>query len=306
MPCFNPGWVSLFPGGRRRYGEHPDALGYEPVSCNKCEGCQRRKVSDWKAKLYLTAFALSPAICATLTYSPERVPSFGSLRKADVSDFVRRFRRLSGLAGVKFHAIGEYSPAPAQRPHVHISLFGVGECFNEPEAFNTSKAGRKQYRSRLLDDAWRERGLVTFQFYGSGAADYVSGHEAGKATRRDFFGVDPATGERVRLEPEFLLVSRGAGGGIGRAAFEKYGAQLVSQDKVVYEGGFGCALPRSFDRYVKADEPSRFEAMKAKRLAARAARDAANPLEFQPGRLAVIEECQVLDRKRRRSLRTLG
>lgn len=306
MACFDLRWVSLLPDGTRKYGLHPEAASYRQIPCGKstCVGCMGRKVTDWRSRLLLQAYAQPPAICLTLTYSPDQLPPYGSLRKADAQDFLRRFRRLSGVQGVKFHLIGEYSPAPAQRPHIHASLFGVGDAVNDREPYNRSKADHPQFRSRLIDDAWRHRGLATFQYYGPGAASYVAGHEASKGGGRKVYGLDLA-GRPVLLEPEFMLASRGKGGGIGRAAYDAYGAQLRAQDAVILPGGAAFPVPRLFDRYTAEAYPERYAELQAKREAKRIERETAQPLEQQPDRLSVREELALLDRVRRAKQRTL-
>jgi len=292
------------PDGSRRYGEHPDAAEFRQVPCGKCEGCHRRKVVDDTFRLYAEANVRPDSVCVTLTYNPESLPSFGSLRRADFLDFIARFRRFSGVRGMKFHAIGEYSPAPIQRPHYHASLFGIGDALSDAEHFNVSKGGRDQFTSALLDQSWRGRGLVTFQHYGPGAAAYCASHEASKRMRRAFFGIDPATRGPVRLEDEFATWSKGHGGGVGRSFYEKYGDQVRSQDFVVMSG-FARVVPRYFDRLTSEVDPSGFARIQAKREQSRLEREQAQPLEYQPDRLLDVEHCKVLERERRKSQRTL-
>lgn len=302
MACLFPKPASKLADGSVRLGEVVGAYQRLEVPCTECEGCLRRRALDMKVRLYCEALANPPAICVCFTYDDANLPMFGSLSAQDWVLVMKRVReyasRVDGVSGIKAHCIGEYSPAPALRPHLHASLFGWRPQDAEP--FNTSHGGNPQFVSETLTRLWG-KGLVTFQDYTTGAADYVAGHEGSKKRAFQPVYLDPHTGAVIRLEPEFESVSRGRGGGLGAKFYELYGDQIRGQDFIVLNGS-QYPVPRYFDAKSKDVDPARLERAKAKRMEKAKAQAENSTLLRLPGRLDYEREM----RKRRAQLRKLS
>ena len=228
------------------------------------------------------------SICATLTYSPESLPEFGSLVRKHQSAFIKALRQAvarRGGAPFSFDCCGEYSPLPLMRPHYHLALFGYEPLDGEPWA--KSGAGNQEFVSAELTKAW-SRGMVTYQPWSYGAAQYCAGHQAWKLTgdlahaRLAVIGPD---GQAVaHRAPEFHQPSTRPG--IGRRFFERYGEQAlalgftVASDKPV-------PVPKYYLRRGDIDMPElAATAREARRLQAVKAASA-----LAPGRLDAIEVC---------------
>ena len=177
----------------------------------------------------------SQSACATLTYAPEHLPPHGSLRRSDFAGFIKRLRsRVAYRDGPRFgfDVCGEYSPAPAMRPHYHAPLFG----YWPPDAreYAKSQAGNQEFESAELTEAWG-KGIVTFQAWSAGAARYCAGHQAWKLTGDAAWERLVVVGDDGRViaerEPEFHQASTRPG--VGRSFFEKYGRQMLELDFTV-------------------------------------------------------------------------
>jgi len=108
VKCTNPLWM-------RKQGIR--------VPCGKCEGCHEARAAEWAARMHHEAFYWESSCFVTLTYDDDHVPPYGSLRKKDVQDFLKRYREFSGRK-IKYVLSGEYG-GRFGRPHYHCALYGV-------------------------------------------------------------------------------------------------------------------------------------------------------------------------------------
>lgn len=102
--------------------------------CGHCVECLQKLRHDWSLRLQYELFHCLDLgqLCyfATLTYSDDNVPHtidlHLTLKKSDVQDFMKRFRRYLeyhyNFKGVKFYVCGEYG-TNTFRPHYHISIY---------------------------------------------------------------------------------------------------------------------------------------------------------------------------------------
>lgn len=108
---------------------------YAEVRCGQCMPCRIRRREEWTARMIMEARLWSPALVSfiTLTYKPESVPAFGSLRLRDVQLFLKRYRK-NTRRSVRYFLCGEYGTS-THRPHYHMILYGhpvnMSECILE-------------------------------------------------------------------------------------------------------------------------------------------------------------------------------
>lgn len=120
----------------------------------------------------------------TLTYSPESLPTDGSLKPADLRAFLNRlrtaYRRAYDLK-FRYFAVGEYGDSTL-RPHYHIALFNYPSC----------SWGRSRYSTRpsccescdRIRDAWG-LGNIDVGTLGPESAAYISGYVVKKLTGKN-------------------------------------------------------------------------------------------------------------------------
>lgn len=143
----------------------------------------------------------------TLTYSPEKYPSNGSLDPEDTRLFLMRLRKAIYPKKIRYFLVGEYGDH-TQRPHYHLALFGLGE--------NSTEIIRKSWGL----------GHVLVGSLTKDSAQYVSGYVTKKMTSKD----DPRLDGR---HPEYARMSLKPGLGAGamktvaHALYTDFGADYI-------------------------------------------------------------------------------
>lgn len=175
--------------------------------------------------LELQATGRRPSSWATLTYDAAHVPE--TLRKADLSAFVKRLRARLGERRFRFFGCGEYGERNG-RPHYHIIFFGLGQA-----------------DERMICEAWGQ-GICQVDRLEPAAIAYVAGYTAkklgsGGMTRWHYeleYPVDRESGELLQGPPiarrvidyqaPFLLMSRRPGiGGDARKYWRSWRKSAV-------------------------------------------------------------------------------
>lgn len=194
---------------------------------------------------------------ATFTYSPEHVPSNGSLDYSHFQQFMRRLRKVKRHR-VRFFCAGEYGGATA-RPHYHAALFGVE--FADLAYYRKSPSGHTLWKSAQLDELWG-RGLCSLGRLTFESAAYTAAYitkkviisdESPAAQKEHYKRVDATTGEVFYVKPEFARMSLKPG--IGSTWLDKYASDALPRDYVVMDGQ-KVPVPRYYsDRMRKRDLP---------------------------------------------------
>lgn len=170
----------------------------------------------------------------TLTYSDEHLPEYGSLRKKDFQDFMKRLRRRFEPRRVRFFHCGEYGDE-TRRPHYHALLFGVD--FPDRVHYAKSSSGEALDMSPMLDALWAQGistvGNVTFES-AAYVARYVCKKVTGEKAREHYSVVDRDSGEVHFLVPEYATMSRRPG--IGARWFDRYASDVFPSDEFVLNG----------------------------------------------------------------------
>lgn len=251
------------PHGGLVFREAAEAVAVFDLPCGRCTECKVSRARDISTRLVHEGYAHSQSIAATLTYSPEQVPAFGSLSKRHVQLFLKRLRKQLAKQGVRirFDAVGEYSPT-LHRPHYHVILFGYWPEDAKPAG--KSGAGNPQFSSESLDALWGH-GLVRFQLFSGGAAAYSAGYTASKVHKslKPWLRVFDDEGVQIaELEDEFRLCSTRPG--LGAAFYAKHREQLLHSDFSVVDGR-RVPVPKYYDKLTKRSSESEAAEIKARR-----------------------------------------
>lgn len=135
-----------------------------PTGCGRCYNCKKNKSNEWSFRITEHLRHTENGYFVTLTYATETVPmtdnGITTLRKKDVSDFIKRLRKYesktkevnygylkSGLKydiknKLSFFAAGEYGELRF-RPHYHLILMNVRNTENIYKAWSTPKYNHK-------------------------------------------------------------------------------------------------------------------------------------------------------------------
>lgn len=309
MPCFHPktAWLPPEPlpedvfitkDGRalsssRRLQFHAPIGAYRQreytvvqVPCGRCPGCKERSSRDWAIRLTCEASLHAQSSFITLTYDREHLPKDGSVSKREMQLFLKKLRKHFSQVRVRFFLCGEYGGLTG-RAHYHACLFGVGFLEDRKPA-GKSKGGHPLYESETLTKLWG-KGRCTVQDLTRETAAYCARYTDKKISRDgDPMRVLP-DGRRVRVAPEFLLMSRKPG--LGALWFDKFALSDVygaSDGAYVDRGGHQVVAPRYFDKRLEGVDAVRYEQIREKRRAEANTIQALR--ESAPSRLAVREE----------------
>jgi hypothetical protein len=272
MPCYHPlqASFSIRPDGKKDLkfnslgavlaGEafvRGDSLGILSDSilslpCGQCMGCRLEKSRQWALRCMNEASLHEDNCFLTLTYSPEKLPSNGSLVKSDFQNFMKRLRQEFSDVKIRYYMCGEYGDKFA-RPHYHCCLFGLDfpdklfwKTFNEQRLFT----------SGILEKLWSHGfcviGNLTFDS-AAYVARYCTKKVTGKLADEHYKG---------RL-PEYASMSLKPG--IGAGWYDKWKGDCFPSDYLVVNG-VKCKPPRYYDKLLEKEDPILFQTIKQSRI----------------------------------------
>lgn len=188
----------------------------------------------------------------TLTYSPENLPSTGSLQYRDFQLFMKRLRKANSQT-IRFYMCGEYG-TDNHRPHFHACLFNIG--FPDQQPFSKNHQGDVLYTSSTLSKLWplghASVGEVTLQSAGY-CARYIMNKRTGQEAEEHYGGLTPEF-NRMSLKP-----------GIGAHWLSRYRADVFPCDYVVDRDGHKHRVPSYYDRLNERFSASDLDQVKADR-----------------------------------------
>lgn len=227
------------------------------IPCGQCAECRLKRSREWAVRCMHEASLHRDNCFLTLTYRDNGARSaLGhevSLHYSDFQAFMKRLRARYPKDKILFFACGEYGETNPltkvkdggiYRAHFHALLFG----FNFPDRVPCRMLGRADlHKSKILDDLWRHGdckiGEVTFE-----SAAYVARYAMKKVTgdlAKAHYTLVLPDGEIIDRTPEMLVMSKRPA--IGRAWFEKFGAHVYHNDKVIARG-MEMQPPRYYDK----------------------------------------------------------
>lgn len=291
MSCFRPVPAYRLASGEVVFAERGNVVQLLQVPCGRCVGCRIGRARSWSLRCVHEASLHDRNCFVTLTYSPDKLPPFGSLRYRDFQLFVKRLRKEFFPEPIRYFVCGEYGEG-LERPHYHACLFGV----DFPDKVRLSLLGKRSgWRSATLERLWghghTHLGDLNVRSAGY-AARYVLKKVTGAAAEPHYQAVDSdgVIGSRV---PEFARMSLRPG--VGAGWFERYATDL-SGDYVVHDGS-KYGVPRYYDKLTKRASPDVMQA----RLEDRETRALPFKPETRPDRLRareIVEEARVTTLKR--------
>lgn len=196
--------------------------------------CRLDYSRQWAVRCYHEAQMHDENSFLTLTFNDNKIPSDGSIRKGDLTKFMKRLRQQIEPVKVRYFGCGEYGD-DFGRPHYHVCLFGYDFPDKQVRRATPRRKGNVDilYTSKMLGKAWKNGfhtiGEVNFKTAGY-VARYITKKHMGKLSDYVYDG----------LQPEFAMMSRGqkkdGKGGIGKTWFEKYWTDCYPKDFVTING----------------------------------------------------------------------
>jgi len=262
VACFSPlnAWQSL--SDRSVHFSQQKAGDAKALSlpCGRCVGCRLERSRQWAIRCVHESKLHERSSFLTLTYSPENLPTGGSLDYSHFQKFLKRVRKSCGP--VRFYMCGEYGDS-LDRPHFHCLLFG--EDFSvDRKPWKRTGAG-VLYRSQLLERLWPYGhsliGEVNFDT-AAYVARYVMKKITGDLAEDHYKRVDSETGEIFMLTPEFTRMSLKPG--IGAGFFHKFASDMYPADFVISRAK-KVKPPRYYDVLLERMSPDLAADVKEKR-----------------------------------------
>lgn len=285
MACYHPLQAFQCVDGSVVFQERAgrDSIRTLALPCGRCVGCRLERSRQWAIRCVNESSLQEDNCFITLTYRPEDLPEFASLRYRDFQLFMKRLRKAAPGRRIRFFMCGEYGENFG-RPHFHACLFG----FNFPDRIfdRESGSGARVDRSQLLERLWpfgfSSVGDVTFE-----SAAYVARYCMKKVVGQDaelhYARLDPDTGEVFRRVPEFCHMSLKPG--IGARWLDRFVTDVYPSGLMVVNG-MQVKPPKYYDRRFRRMDLDAFEVLCAERDALARA----NFSDNTDARLAVKEQ----------------
>lgn len=261
------------------------------LPCQQCEGCHIERSRQWALRCMHEASLYDDNCFLTLTYSPEHLPSHGTLIKKHIQDFMKRLR-FHNPHKIRYYGCGEYG-SKGGRAHYHLILFNHN--FADKTHHSTSQSN-KLYTSETLNSLWEHKGFCTIGEVTFQSAAYVARYVLKKTSTKSERYLDKESGyiKRRSKQPsqlsEFSLMSRRPG--IGKPWFDKFKNDIYPDDFIVHDGK-KLRPPQYYDRLYSQSNPTQFQQIKNSRIN-KAKQQTSHTQKLYPGvdRLSVKEVIQ--------------
>lgn len=247
MPCFKPltAWRSLekTSKGKNKIVFRKSETGRTiQLPCGQCIGCRLEHSLLWAIRCTHEADTHDQNSFITLTYSPEKLPSDGSLVTWHITDFLKRLRKSIQPKKIKYFMCGEYGEK-FKRPHYHICLFGHDWPDKE---IHEEREGILLYTSDTLEKLWSQGFTTTGELNFSTAAytaRYILKKVSGQQREQHYYRTCEHTGNLVQIEPEYIRMSNG----IGKNWLAKYSTDVWPSDYLIHKNK-KFKVPRYYDK----------------------------------------------------------
>lgn len=236
-----------------------------PVPCGSCLECRVVSRREMAAVLMCEARYWKEASFVTLTYSPEHMPTNGSVNNIDPAMFVERLRaQICRDAGcrvkksctgicpkIKTFGCREYGPK-LQRPHYHLIIFGYQfDDLSHPRQRKNdfSKKTWITYRSKKCAELWG-KGFVEIGNCEPAAAEYICGYTIKKLKGKK----SNIYGEKM---PEGIVCrSRG----IGTRYLQEFSDFILRNGQIRFRRT-SIPIPRKFRKRLRELHPEDYKKM---------------------------------------------
>lgn len=238
------------------------------IPCGKCIGCLLDRSLNWAVRCEHEALYHEENYFLTLTFSDKFLPSDYSLRSWHLQDFWKRVRHAldaeadffdgvfvgADAPRFKYYAAGEYGDENF-RPHYHATVFGLPLKMLGNLDYHAKSGDFTLYRSSFLERLWpwgfSSVAPMTFE-----TAAYVARYCCKKAFKK------PDEYAEVGLLPERSWISKG----LGRSWYDEFAAETWRDDYIVNSRGHQMAVPRTYMRWLEAQDLSAAERIKKARI----------------------------------------
>ena len=228
MVCYSPLRGVITPAGERIFGQTEYSAGVLDArsfvySCGRCVGCCLRRSRDLAVRCVHQSKLVPADTChfLTFTHSDESLPRLPdgrpTLDKTLMPAMFKRLRKNTGISGIKQLQVGEYG-TKTLRPHYHAIVFGLP--LHDLKPWKKGRFGHQLYNSKILQEAWQDRGHVVVGSFSFDTAQYCARYMLDKQLHADYTSSEsiiPETGEVVSPQVEHVTMSRGGRSGHGLA-----------------------------------------------------------------------------------------
>lgn len=168
-------------------------------ACGQCKPCRIARRKLWTSRIMLEGLCHVEKAFVTLTYDNKHIellpddPVRGILVKADLQDWLKRFRKRIEPLRCRYYAVGEYAPDDLVRsifgrPHYHLILFGFATCVRGQTLTNPATK-QSRWRDccdicRLYGETWG-KGDILLGSVTRDSASYCAEYTVKKMTRAD-------------------------------------------------------------------------------------------------------------------------
>lgn len=235
------------------------------VECGQCIECRAGYATDWATRLMHERKCHDFAWFITLTYNDASLPEDRSLSKDEARLFVDRLRKMQWRKfkrRIRYFTAGEYGD-DKNRPHYHLIVYNC--FFDDLKFYKKNERGESLFSSKLLSEAWQNRGFCTI-----GEVTYDSAHYCAKYGLKrvtglkadEYYTAYTADGIIYTLQPEYSTKSNRPG--IGRFFFEKYYKEMYVTDSCVVNGK-EVPVPKYYDTLYEKIDPAHMLVIKRNR-----------------------------------------
>lgn len=236
------------------------------IPCGQCAECRLQRSRQWANRCMLELPYHNQSWFITLTYDDEHIPKSecitedgeyienGTLRKKDLSDFMKRLRRAyeyhtDNENKLRFFGCGEYG-SKTMRPHFHVIVFGLELPPGDLLFYKRNFRGDNYYNSKLVSSCWKNGFSVL------GDVSWESCAYVARYIMKKHLGKDSDFYERYNIAPEFTLMSRRPG--IAKQYYEDHKDELFNNDFVsvpTNDGSKRIYPPQYFEKLFEMDFP---------------------------------------------------
>lgn len=175
--------------------------------CGGCIPCRVSKRRLWASRIELESYAHEESVFLTLTYDDDNLPisetGLPTLRRSDLTNWLKRQRKAMEPLRVRYFACGEYGDT-TERPHYHCALYGYPRCKRAP--VGPAIKGCSCSSCSLVRETWGH-GHILVAPLSAEAARYIAGYVTKKMLSK---GSSKLNGR----EPEFPAMSLKPGIGV--------------------------------------------------------------------------------------------
>ena len=189
------------------------------VPCGKCKACRINNVMQLSLRAYHEYLTSKCASFVTLTYSDSNVPKNYNLCYDDFLRFLKYFKKLSKIKGLKYLVAGEYG-GQFGRPHFHCVLYNVDKSCVE-----------------FIRKAWKNQGFIDVKPAIKESFGYIAKYNLKTKSQKEK--------EFLLLGkiPPFVRISKG----LGREWCEQH-REILERDLCIKQNGKVIPLPEYYLR----------------------------------------------------------